>query len=179
MVVMRPRRHVERGFTVLEMMITVLIVGVISAIALPALLGTKRQVQSSAEVSEFFTELRVREDQWANENGSYKSTGSEGGTWFPATTSAQGQDLPVLPAEWKALKVSPPMMSDVTCSYVVVAGKKGDAAGAKATAMGFVPPNKNWYYLLARCDADDDPAVDAYFLQTSEDATIKSEEPDR
>src|SRR5690606_41942966 len=62
------------------------------------------------------------------------------------------------------------------CGYVVIAGTPADSPGPLATAFGFVKPaDRNWFYVLARCNLDGDAAVDSYYFASSVDPT-RSEE---
>lgn len=154
-------------------MITVAIVAVLAAIALPSFTSESRKSKGDSEVSAFFAELRVREEQYQVENGKFLSTGSSETNMFPATPSASAQALGTLPATWQTLKVRTPEAS-ARCSYVVVAGTKTDSAGAIAsTTFAYTPPTKNWFYVLARCDLDNNSAVDSYYFISNDASTIQ------
>lgn len=163
----------QSGFTLLEIMIVVAIVGVLAAIALPSFAGESRKAKGDAEVSAFFAELKVREEQYAVENGRYLSTGASETETFPATPSPTGQPLGTLPATWQSLRIRTPE-SSVRCSYVVIAGLKTDSAGTMATtSFGYTPPARNWYYVLAHCDLDGNNAVDSYYFISNDGAKIQ------
>src|SRR4026207_1612953 len=109
--IMGTMKRGEAGFTLIEMMITVIIIGIVAAIALPALMGTKRSFQANAEVSQFFTELRVRQDQYHTENGESLSTGASEAATFPAAPAPHGANITAssMPATWNTkLKVQLP-----------------------------------------------------------------------
>jgi hypothetical protein len=91
---------------------------------------------------------------------------------WPTTPNRKGQTIQPLPATWLALKVLPPDQT-VYCSYVAIAGVAGGTAGSVATSFGFVVPNANWYYLIARCNMDGNSATDGYFFTSSVDTTIR------
>jgi hypothetical protein len=81
------------------------------------------------------------------------------------------------PAAWTPLRVKPPM-SRVYCGYVAMAGRGGDGAnlGAKAGDFGLAAaPATDWYYLLARCDLDGNPARDSYYFTWSGDTRVLKE----
>jgi type IV pilus assembly protein PilE len=169
---MRPRDR-QAGFTLMEIMITVAIVAVLAAIALPSFTGESRKAKGDAEIAAFFAELRVREEQYQVENGKFLSTGASESATFPTTPSASAQPLGALPATWQSLKIRTPE-STARCAYVVIAGTKSDAAGAIASAtFSYTPPTKNWFYVLARCDLDNNPAVDSYYFISNDASTIQ------
>jgi len=166
-------RTQQSGFTLLELMVTVAIVGVLAAIALPSFTSSARKSKGDSEVASYFGELAVREEQYAVENGKYLATGTSESTTFPTTPTPNGTSVATLPTAWQTLKIRTPE-STARCGYVVMAGTKADAGGAMATGtFGFTTPQKNWFYILARCDLDGDSAVDSYYFISSENAKIQ------
>jgi type IV pilus assembly protein PilE len=168
-----PRARSQAGFTMVEIMIAVAVVAVLAAIALPSFTTQSRKAKGDSEVAAFFAELRIREEQYAVENGKYLSTGASESTTFPATATPNGTAITTLPTTWQTLKMRTPE-STARCGYVVIAGLKTDAAGAVATtSFGFTVPAKNWFYMLAHCDLDGSSAVDSYYFSSSEDAKLQ------
>jgi prepilin-type N-terminal cleavage/methylation domain-containing protein len=166
-------RHQQSGFTLLEIMVVVALIGILAAIALPSFGSQTRKAKGDSEVGAFFAELKIREEQYAVENGKYLSTGASESATFPATPKAAGQTLGTLPTTWQTLKVRTPE-SSARCGYVVIAGTKTDVAGAVAsTTFGFTIPAKNWFYILAHCDLDGSTAVDSYYFISNDDAKIQ------
>jgi prepilin-type N-terminal cleavage/methylation domain-containing protein len=170
---MQRKRSQQSGFTLIEVMVVVALIAVLASIALPSFTGQSRKVKGDSEVSAFFAELKVREEQYAVENGVYLSTGATESATFPATPSAAGQALGTLPATWQSLKVRTPE-STARCGYVVMAGIANGAAGTMATStFGFAVPAKNWFYILAHCDLDGNNAVDSYYFIANGDSKIQ------
>lgn len=166
-------RNQQSGFTLIELMVVVALIGVLAAIALPSFAGETRKAKGDSEVAAFFAELKVREEQYAVENGRYLSTGTSETATFPATPTASGQALGTLPTTWQTLKVRTPE-STARCGYVVIAGLKTDAAGTMATTtFAYTPPQKNWFYILAHCDLDGNNTVDSYYFISNDNSTIK------
>jgi prepilin-type N-terminal cleavage/methylation domain-containing protein len=173
-------RNAQAGFTLMELMVTVAIIGVLAAIAVPSFAGESRKAKGDAEVAAFFAELAVREEQYAVENGVYLSTGATESATFPTTATATAQTLGTLPTTWQSLKVRTPE-SQVRCGYVVQAGTRtSTTVGAIASGtFGYTAPSRNWFYILAHCDLDGNTAVDSYYFITSDDAKIQKSNPGR
>jgi prepilin-type N-terminal cleavage/methylation domain-containing protein len=170
---MNPTRDQEAGFTLLEIMIVVALIGILAAIALPSFTRETRKAKGDSEVAAFFGELKVREEQYALENGVYLSTGASETATFPATPTAAAQTLGTLPATWQTLKIRTPE-STARCGYVVVAGTKTSSAGSIATtSFGFTPPAKNWFYILAHCDLDGNNTVNSYYFISNDSSKIQ------
>jgi prepilin-type N-terminal cleavage/methylation domain-containing protein len=168
----RKRNH-QAGFTLIELMVAVAVVGILAAIALPSFASQSRKAKGDSEVASFFAELAVREEQYALENGKYLSTGASESATFPATPSAAGQTLGTLPTTWQTLKVRTPE-STARCGYVVIAGTKTTVPGTLAsTTFAYTTPAKNWFYVLAHCDLDGNNTVDSYYFVSNDDSKIQ------
>jgi prepilin-type N-terminal cleavage/methylation domain-containing protein len=166
-------RNQQSGFTLIELMVVVVLVGILAAIALPSFAGQTRKAKGDSEVSSFFAELKVREEQYAVETGKYLSTGASESATFPATAKPTAQALGTLPAAWQALKVRTPE-STARCGYVVIAGTKTDTAGTIAsTTFAYTAPAKNWFYILAHCDLDGNNTVDSYYFISNDNSKIQ------
>lgn len=193
-----PMRDGESGFTLLEMMVAVVVVSILAALALPSFFGETRKVKATSEVGPMFNDLRVRLEQAMQENGVYPATMGEANPYpapadQPRPGSAWHLTTNELPPAWKAIKVRISGTDELACSYAWVTGRANSLAGAGpiATALptddppgfGFgapigtnpdpSTPNADWFYLLAKCDMDSDPATYSYYFSTSVDASIK------
>jgi prepilin-type N-terminal cleavage/methylation domain-containing protein len=169
----------EGGFTLIELMVVVAIVAVLATIAIPSFFRESSKSKAQGEVAALFAELRVREEAYHLENGLYLSTGTRETDLWPATPSKTARSIYPLRATWTSLMDIPPT-HNVYCSYVVRAGIAGGAAGTTATgSFGFVVPNQNWFYVLARCNMDGNSATDGYFFTSSVDTQVRSLNPSR
>jgi prepilin-type N-terminal cleavage/methylation domain-containing protein len=116
---LRVAREKSRGFTLIELMIVVAIIGILSAIAIPAF---RSYVQKSrmAEGFAFLGEIRQREEAYRAEFGEYATVG-----WHP-------QALPLTngtraswagPPDWRQLGAAPD--GPTRFIYEAVAGTPG------------------------------------------------------
>ena len=168
-------RDRSSGFTLLELMVTIAVISILAAIALPSFFSESRKTKAFSEVQPMFNDLRVRFEQYLQENGSYPATIGEA-TLHPAGTPiATTRPINPLPAAWQAIKVRITGNDRVYCGYTWATGLANDNinVGPVATAtFTFAPPSTDWYYLLAKCDMDGDGAVFSYYFASSSNPTI-------
>ena len=163
-------RSRERGFTLIEVMIVVALIAILAAFVIPSFFTEGSRATGDAVVAAIFSELRVREEQYKVEQGTYLSTGADENDTFPAAPSPSLQTFQTaLPAEWVSLRFQSPQ-PQVRCAYVAIAGAAGDSPGSMATTSFGMPatPSVSWYYLLAHCDMDGQ-AGDSYYFTSSMD----------
>lgn len=143
-------------------MITVAIIAVLAAIAVPAFTKESRKSKAMSEVGAMFAELGVREDQYKAENTGYLAAAA-----CPASPVAAGQDATSCigaGGEWEALRVRLPE-TNLRCSYVITTGTGTGAT--PPTGFTFVSPPGNWYYIVATCDMDNDGTSSYYFTSST------------
>jgi prepilin-type N-terminal cleavage/methylation domain-containing protein len=61
----------QRGFTLIEIMMVVALIAVLAAIAIPNFVGQSNKAKADAEVTAIFAELRMCEERYRAERGSY------------------------------------------------------------------------------------------------------------
>ncbi len=148
-------------------MIVVVIIAILAAIAVPALTGDSRKTKANAEITAFFAELGIREEQYKVDNGTYLTTAT-----CPASPSSSGQAVicnqPT--KEWDGLNVTLPT-SNAYCSYTITANS-GTGTTNPIAGFTFDSPAGNWYYIYATCDMDGDGTLAGYFT-SSVDSTIQ------
>jgi len=185
-------RHREpSGFTVIELAFTVAIIAILAAIAQPSFFGISTKAKAAAEVGNVFSDLRTRLDQYQVENADYGTNQTEAGMWPGGVPSSTARTVFPLPAAWLDLKVVLSNETDLYCQYTWVTGPGNNGptnnvidntvnVGPIATAQfTYVPPSTIWYYLLARCNLDNDVSVDGYYFSDSVNTTIRSTNPGR
>jgi prepilin-type N-terminal cleavage/methylation domain-containing protein len=168
-------RERERGFTLIELMITVAVIAILAAIAVPLFSRESRKTKASSEVPPVFNDLRTRIEQYNQENGVYPATIGEGTLW-PASPTSTSKAINPLPATWQALKVRITANDKVYCGYTWVTGLAGSSTNigsVASTKFGFTAPTSNWYYVLARCNMDGNSTTDEYLFSSSVDPTIQ------
>lgn len=166
----RARR--QRGFTLIEMMITVAVIAVLALIVVPQFFRESRKTKSATEVAPMFAELSVKEEQYKVDRGAYLDAAT-----CPATPSAQGNPASACVtsgspgSEWYQLRVNPPE-NTLRCTYEVVTGTTSGVVDPGG--FTFTAPTANWYYILATCDMDGQPGDSTYFT-SSIDSTIQKQ----
>jgi len=164
------------GFTLIELMITLAVIAILAVIALPSFFSESRKTKAFSEVQPMFNDLRIRLEQYLQENGRYPATIGED-TLYPAAPSTTRQPLNPLPPAWQAIKVRISGNDSVYCGYTWATGLANDGAniGLQASVFGFgtpSPPSTDWYYLLAKCDMDGDGATFSWYFASSTNPTI-------
>ncbi len=159
-----------RGFSLLELMVTLVVVAVLAAVALPSFFGDVRKTKASSEVAPVFSDLRVRLEQYLQENGAYPPTVGES-TWNPSVAPGPKTALDLAAPGWQPLQVRLSGDALVYCRYTFVTGTSDASTngnvGPQGTAFGFTPPAVDWYYLLATCDMDGDPSAVSWYFATA------------
>lgn len=172
---MRTARATQRGFTLVEIMITVAVIGILAAIAVPLWNRDARKSKAASEVPTLFSDLRTRLEQYNQENGVYPPTIGESTLW-PASPTSTARTLYPLPATWQTLKVRISGNDTVYCGYTWVTGLAGSGGNIGAIGSGgfaFTAPTTNWYYLLARCNMDGNSATDTYYFSSSVNPSLQ------
>lgn len=172
-------RDRQSGFTLIEVVVTLAVVAILASIALPSFFGESRKSRASSEVQPMFNDLRVRLEQYLQENGVYPPTIGEG-TLFPTSAPGSLAAINPMPTTWSDIKVRVSGPDKVVCRYTWATGAAsnngnigGIAAGASPAGFGFTAPSSAWYYLLAKCDMDKDGTDFSYYFSSSVDPTIQ------
>lgn len=148
-------------------MITVAIIAVLAAIAVPAFTKESRKSKAMSEVGATFGELGVREEQYKSENTGYLAAAA-----CPSAPLAAGTDSSSCIASggvWEPLRVRP--QEKLACSYEITTGT--GAGTNNPSGFTFTSPPGNWYYIIATCDMDGDSTNATYFTSNVNSAIQK------
>lgn len=179
-----PRRARERGMTLIELLITVAMVGILAALAL---VGYRRFIYAaqSAEPKHVIEGIRGAEQAYMAENLTYLSCSSSLTDYYPNKTPndsrmnfAQPSDPRFTSATtgWAQLNLTTD--GPVRFGYAVVAGVGGPITGptamANPPAMPALPGSVPWFSIQAVNDHDGN-GVFAVFFSTSVSGQLFSE----
>lgn len=160
------RARGQRGFTLIEMMITVAVIAILALIVVPTFFKESRKTKSASEIAPMFAEFSIREEQYKVDNVGYLTT-----LTCPATPSPQGNAASgcTSQVDWTSLKIAP-SQTKLFCTYTVTAGV---GTGTSVAAFGWSSPPGSWYYIEAACDMDGDSAKDSSYFTSSSDTAIQ------
>ena len=170
------RRGASRaGFTLVELMVVVIIIGILSAIAMP--LYTRTRYKSFAiEATEVLSRITAAQEGYRSEFSVYSDVSSDltlagtgngtsgaiGPNWWPALTTRDGNGFAnfytSMPTAWNQLGVRPRQM--VRYSYQTISGLPGvsPSVGGTQPDLGYpsLPTAMKgvWYYAIASADLD-------------------------
>ncbi len=175
-------RRREAGFTLIELLVAIAVISILAAIAIPSFFSETRKTRAAAEVTPMFNDIRIRMEQYLQERGVYPDTLGEDGLYPTTSPDATLRPLLPLPATWTALNIQISGPDQVRCGYTWVTSRSSNGtvgptagnAGAKATAapFSFVPPDNDWYYLLAKCRMDPNHTGYSWYFTSSLDSKI-------
>ena len=161
----------QRGFTLVEVMAVVALLGVLAAIVVPTYFTTSRKAKAESEVSAIFAELAMREEQWKQEAGTYLTTAA-----CPTTSTTAGSPAAGClgaGSDWAKLRVIAPLQT-LRCSYAITTGT--GVGVTNPDGFTFTAPPMNWYYILATCNTDGVASVNSKYFASSVDPAIQSKD---
>jgi prepilin-type N-terminal cleavage/methylation domain-containing protein len=171
----------QRGFTLIELMITVAVITILATIAIPFFTGQSRKSKAKSEVSAMFAELTAKEEAFKMDHGFYFPFGiGTGGTTAacPATPLPTLQDASACPGgAWTEGLPSAPLRvvlpeTKLRCSYELTSGLALSAApatpGTLTMQVGLpnASPPAAWFFAVASCDMDGVGIKSTYFTSS-------------
>jgi len=159
----------ERGFTLVEVMLAVAVVGALAIIAVPTFFRESRKMRGKTEVTTMFAELATKEDQYKVLTSSYLSA-----TACPTSPNVAGQDATGCVASgqpWDTLKVALPQPK-LSCSYAITAGASGTTP-SPPSPFTMSTPSGAWFYVVATCDMDGSSTTNSRYFTSSVDSALQ------
>jgi prepilin-type N-terminal cleavage/methylation domain-containing protein len=158
----------QAGFTLVELMITVAIVGILAALGFPALIQYIRQSRT-VEATGFLAEVKARQESYRFDFGRYFSVSSARDDWFPSNPVKGGNVVEWTAASmgtgdgvsWTALGAMP-SGGKSRFVYSTVADIPGTVPAFPADANTDGDPTRGytgndfWFITSATSDLDDD-----------------------
>ena len=163
-------KKTQAGFTVIELMVVVAIIGVLAKIALPAWTHESRKSRARSEVYAVLGELAAKEQQYKQDNTSYLAAAA-----CPASPSSTGQSATSCTASgtsWNKLRVALPEQT-LYCSYTITTGTSSQTPSPPSP---FTMPAQatGWYYIVASCDMDGSSSTNSSYFISSWDSKVKA-----
>ena len=151
-----PTSRERHGYSLVELMVVVVIIGVLATVAIPSFIGYLHKSKTSEAIS-FLAAIKQRQAAYYAEMGQYCDVSGTQDNWFPAGTPDSNQmTWASAPTEWLMLGASPDSPA-VYFQYSSVAGLAGTtpADGGFSDDRGYTGTNF-WFVSSARGDLNGD-----------------------
>jgi len=150
-----PRRRARRaGYTLVELMVTVAIIGVLAAIAIPAYTSYLYRAKTTEAIG-FLADIKSRQEAYRSEYFHYCAVSEDSDTsYWPTATPGRAPvawNTGTVPVGWAQLGVRPPN-PQVYFGYQAIAGEPGSTPKA---GLGY-DGSDYWFVSRAKGDLDGD-----------------------
>jgi prepilin-type N-terminal cleavage/methylation domain-containing protein len=142
----------EKGFTLIETIVAVSVLGVLGTLVIPSFVRDARKAKYDSEVNAVFGELLAKEDQHKIEFGAYHAAPQ-----CPAVADDKGTDISACTAsggDWDVIKMNPTLKS-LRCTYTVSTGCPSDSMVPPA-GVSFNQGVSSWTFVVATCGTGTD-----------------------
>ncbi len=160
----------QKGFTLTEIMIVVVILGVLASIAVVSFSSSKDEATVQTEINTVFAAFRLSQESYRSENNVYLALGNSDSDRYPQTPSPSAYQIvgdSNYPDTWTDL-VLDLKQSYLRCSYGGGAGTASDTSvGSIASSFNYTTPDESWFYIFAQCDIDGDGVLSTYFTHSA------------
>ncbi len=158
-----------RGFTLIELMITIIIVAVLATVAGTSYVRASRRTRMATEVNTVFASFKSKIESYKLEKGSYTSgvtvPADDNSFWPGADPDSTADDWTsgTRPAYWTDIGLSPGLVT-LYCRYAIFMGSAANDAtttwpgGATKASVIFgtdYMKQEVWYYQRAQCNLQD------------------------
>ncbi len=149
-----PLRSRRAGYTLVELMVTVAIIGILAAIAIPAYSSYLYRAKTTEAIG-FLADIKSRQEAYRSEYFQYCAVSADNdSSYWPTATpgrKAVAWNQGTIPVGWAQLGVRPPN-PQVYFGYQAIAGAPGSTPAA---GLGY-DGSDYWFVSRARGDLDGD-----------------------
>lgn len=145
-------RTLQRGFTLIEMMVIASIVGILGAVVVPTFVRESKKARYDSEVNAMFAELSQRQEQYKSDNFKYHAS-----AMCPTATNDSGTATALClgsTSDWTKIKAKPTIQS-LRCAYQISTGCPSDTPVPPTGAM-FNRGVQSWFFIVAYCGSSSD-----------------------
>lgn len=164
---MQNNKTFHGGFTLVEMMVVVSIVGVLGTVVIPTFVRESKRARYDSEVNAVFSELAQRQEQYKADNFKYHAS-----AMCPTATNDSGTATSTCltsTSDWTKIKAKPTVQS-LRCAYQISTGCPNDTP-SPPTGVMFNRGVQSWYFMVAYCGSGSDSSFT--FFRSSTDSKVQ------
>jgi prepilin-type N-terminal cleavage/methylation domain-containing protein len=159
-------RRGEQGFSLLELMVAVVVMGILAALVLPSWGREKDRGSAKSEVVAVFAELTQKEMSYQTASGYYYAAAA-----CPSSSTGVAQAASACTGSggaWEALALELPQ-SSLYCSYKITTGTSSQTP-MPPSGFSMPQPATTWFFISATCKLN---GTTYKYFTSSVDSTIQ------